>query len=431
MFSFNATPNLLRQMKLNECSTVYICPAHNPKYIARKQHMDTLLKHLQFSKFEHFKSGTDRQPKCLNDAYTTIFSQHLNDEPLILLEDDVEVFNSNLNIDVPPDADAIQIGISKCGGHPTENKDLGHSTWSPQNTELVRIQNMLSTHAIVYLSKRYKQAVMNVLSKSGSEHSDVHISRIQKQQNVQAMMKPIFQQSDKFGNHPLVKRMTQFMIHDDQVSVVFQGGLGKQLFQAMAGASQAITNGLELVGHNIKNDNVFSVVDGSSFSKVSWKPYDDKVAFVHKEIPVVKNIQLRGTFQHSKQFLRHLKECLAYLKIEVLETSRKGSAVHYLVDTPKKDDFQCPLSLEQFRKQLENSPKPWFLYSNVDARDFAKKLDCEFVSEDSVKDFWALVSFDHLIIDNSTQAFWAAQLCRFRNPKAVIKMPSPLQTLFG
>jgi hypothetical protein len=43
----------------------------------------------------------------LNDAYTTIFSQHLNDEPLVLLEDDVEVFNSNLNIEVPPDADAI------------------------------------------------------------------------------------------------------------------------------------------------------------------------------------------------------------------------------------------------------------------------------------------------------------------------------------
>jgi len=105
-------------MKLINIPLVYICPDHNPKYDERKQHMDNLLKTIGFKSITHFKSGTDDYPTCLAKSTLAILNQYLNDEPVIIIEDDVEPFfelDSATEIEFPDNTDAFYLGISRSG----------------------------------------------------------------------------------------------------------------------------------------------------------------------------------------------------------------------------------------------------------------------------------------------------------------------------
>lgn len=197
-------------MKINEMKTIYICPDHNEKYHERKLYMDNLLTTLNFTDFTHYKSGTDSYPKCLCDANIDILQNNLNN-PILILEDDLGYIGMD-DIEIPDDADALYLGLSKSGGHPTENRDLGSSVFSPYSDKLVRVGNMLTTHAILYISPRYKEAVINILKSNTSHYNDVLISRIQKDYNVYALKKPIFYQAAKFGNVQHVENWTKIQI---------------------------------------------------------------------------------------------------------------------------------------------------------------------------------------------------------------------------
>lgn len=62
-------------MRIQEFKAIFICPAHNEKYMARKEHMESLLRSNGFTKIEHYKSGTENYPKCLLSAYIDILKQ--------------------------------------------------------------------------------------------------------------------------------------------------------------------------------------------------------------------------------------------------------------------------------------------------------------------------------------------------------------------
>lgn len=200
-------------MKINTIKVIYICPDHNDKYHKRKLHMDNLLTKIGFTNIEFYKSGTQNYPACLIDATIDILQNNL-DEPVILLEDDVEWTGID-EID-NPESDAIYLGLSKCAGHPTENCDLGLGSivfqkWSDSQ---VRILNMLSTHAILYNSRQYKLAVIETLLsyKNVSYYNDVLISRIQPKFIVLGVKKPLFYQSSNFNATPDVEYCTRFEI---------------------------------------------------------------------------------------------------------------------------------------------------------------------------------------------------------------------------
>jgi hypothetical protein len=198
-------------MKLTDIKTIYICPDHNEKYNERKLYMDNLLSSIGFTNLSHYKSGTDAYPKCLCDANIDILQNNL-DNPILILKDDLGYIGME-NIEIPEDADAIYLGLSKSGGHPTENRDLGSSVFAPYSDKLVRVGNMLATHSILYISRRYKEAVIDVLKNINQVyHMDVLISRIQKDFNIYALKTPIFYQSAKFGNVQHVENWTKFRL---------------------------------------------------------------------------------------------------------------------------------------------------------------------------------------------------------------------------
>lgn len=199
-------------MKITNFKVVYICPDHNEQYSLRKQHMESLLKNIGFTDIEHYKSGTENYPECLTNATINILENNL-DTPIILLEDDVEWTGIN-EIEYNLDADAIYLGLSKCAGHPENNIDYGQSKFENYSASQVKIINMLSAHAILYISKKYKLAVIDILKqhRHTKYYNDVLMSRIQPIFLVLGQKKPLFYQSSKFNLSP-VEFYTNFEIN--------------------------------------------------------------------------------------------------------------------------------------------------------------------------------------------------------------------------
>jgi len=187
-------------MKIQELKVIYICPAHNEKYIKRKIHMDSLLHRIGFTDIEHYVSGTDNYPACLINATITILQKYMH-IPFLLLEDDVE-FTDIYDFDYSNSIDAIYFGLSKYGGSLIRDLWEGFAVHEKYSQTQTRVINMLGSHAIFYNSPRYKQAVIDSLTpfKLISYNSDVLVSRIQKNYLVLAQKMPFFYQSSKFNN---------------------------------------------------------------------------------------------------------------------------------------------------------------------------------------------------------------------------------------
>lgn len=184
-------------MKIVDIKTIYICPDHNEKYHTRKIHMDNMLNTIGFKDFTHYKSSNENYPTCLNKATIEILENNL-DNPILILEDDIEWTGIN-EIIFECTADAIYLGLSKSGGHPTDNIHLGNSVFETWSDTQVKVINMLSGHAILYISRAYKEAVIESIKKNMSYSHDVLLSRLQSNFTILANKKPVFYQSSKFN----------------------------------------------------------------------------------------------------------------------------------------------------------------------------------------------------------------------------------------
>lgn len=128
------------------------------------------------------------------------------DPPFAVFEDDIEPLRVVQQIDVPDDADAVYLGISKFGLY----HGVGQHTVSAEryNGQLYRIYNMLAAHAILYLNSDY----VNFLTKSTQAMIDIGTNQdksraeTMKYFNVYALNVPMFYQG---GKH---QRNTRFMM---------------------------------------------------------------------------------------------------------------------------------------------------------------------------------------------------------------------------
>ncbi len=181
--------------------------------------MDTMLAELGFKDVVHFKSGTERYPRCLADANIEILTKYMN-EPILILEDDVE-FTGVSDFEFVHGADAIYFGLSTCGSHATLNYNDKDAVFTPYSANQVRVQNMLGCHAILYISPTYKQAVINKL-KEYTGHIDIAVTRIQPNFRILANRRPSFFQSAKFNAPGHLDSYTNFVIDDKWLQKVFK-----------------------------------------------------------------------------------------------------------------------------------------------------------------------------------------------------------------
>ena len=196
-------------MRIQDFKVVYICPDHNEKYHARKLHMDSMLATLGFKDFVHYKSGTYGYPRCLCDATIDILTTYMN-EPILLIEDDVE-FTGVSEFEFVHGADAIYFGISRSAAHPTLDTSVGESIFKPYSTTQVRVINMLSAHAILYITPHYKQAVCDAL-RATKGFNDIAMTRLQPKYRILANKTPSFYQSAKFNPPGFSDANTRFSI---------------------------------------------------------------------------------------------------------------------------------------------------------------------------------------------------------------------------
>lgn len=87
--------------------------------------------------------------------------------PILILEDDIEITDKfKLEFIVPSEADAIYLGVSNHGtirgnyfGYP------GIVSATTYNPSFKQVFNMCSTHAILYLTDKYREAASNIIKK--------------------------------------------------------------------------------------------------------------------------------------------------------------------------------------------------------------------------------------------------------------------------
>jgi hypothetical protein len=200
---------------LREIKTVFICPDHNEKYKERCAYMFTLLQKLGFKNVAHYKSGLQTyDPYPLNIATYNILQMHLN-EHVFIVEDDIEFFSDlNMIFEIPVNADAIYLGISGCNYNVEKQTNEIGVNFEIINSKFARVLNMLSTHAILYLSQTYKSFIANSLKLTNTAN-DIEICKHQSKFNVYAMRKPICWQSAALNNNwEWIEHITKVQIND-------------------------------------------------------------------------------------------------------------------------------------------------------------------------------------------------------------------------
>ena len=129
------------------------------------------------------------------------FLHQITEGPFVLIEDDIEVKHWDPIVEVPDDADALYLGISGWG------RMNGHSgpfvQWEQVDDNLLRVYNMLSGHAIVYLSGEWVEMARRCCHHAGyviESYYDVQIAEVQRFFNVYALDDPYFYQTSSDGN---------------------------------------------------------------------------------------------------------------------------------------------------------------------------------------------------------------------------------------
>ena len=113
--------------------------------------------------------------------------------PFIILEDDATPLHFNPIIEVPDDADAVYLGVSSWG------RMNGHSGPYVQYEEyvdcdLLRVYNMLGTHAILYINPEYASVCTKIAAHQyiTEGYIDVGFTDVMKYYNVYGFNHPPF-----------------------------------------------------------------------------------------------------------------------------------------------------------------------------------------------------------------------------------------------
>ena len=131
-------------------------------------------------------------------------------EPVIIFEDDANITEHyNNEIDVPEDADAIWLGTSIYGlVNNWESMSLRDGIYltQPKKTgeynNFYKVENMLSLHAVVFITNKYKQSMLNYLQYLINKQTapDIITAETMKYFNIYACKKPMFFQDDNAHN---------------------------------------------------------------------------------------------------------------------------------------------------------------------------------------------------------------------------------------
>lgn len=162
----------------------------------KRKTTESMLKSMGFNYVNRFNAIRHESGRIIGCARSHYQILNNNKPPFIILEDDCALnkkFKSN--IEIPNNADALYLGISHWGRYLNHSGPYVHYTRI--NDEIVRVYNMLATHAILYLSDSYVDICKRVAYHFGHEvenHLDIGFAEIHRFYNVYSFDKPLFRQ---------------------------------------------------------------------------------------------------------------------------------------------------------------------------------------------------------------------------------------------
>lgn len=174
-------------MKLNEIKTYYINLDRDEE---KRESMEKMLSELGFN-YERFPA-IEAKWGCEKSHYK-LLSEGLH-APFIVLEDDCALKNQVIDLGIPDDIDFIYLGISAFGYH---NGNITGVLYKQVADEVSRVYNMLSTHAMLYISDNYANMVKDIAYYCGykaNQHFDKSIAEMAKYYEVYALNNPMFYQ---------------------------------------------------------------------------------------------------------------------------------------------------------------------------------------------------------------------------------------------
>lgn len=185
------------KFKLTDIPVVYI---NLDEHTERRDSIQSSLEDLGFKNIIRVSGFKDPIGKrgC---AYSHALALEEIDPPFILLEDDCLPLNFINEIEVPDESDAVYLGISSWG---RMNSHSGLCVqWESVEgySDLVRIYNMLSAHAILYINPDYIDLCKRI-SYNGyliSDHHDIGFAEVQRYYDIFAFDSPMFYQTSSNG----------------------------------------------------------------------------------------------------------------------------------------------------------------------------------------------------------------------------------------
>lgn len=157
--------------------------------------------------------------------------------PLLVLEDDVAAEDPfQALLEVPADADAVYVGVSLFGGIESFGYDGTDHTLAlePAGPGLFRTHNMLSSHAILHITPRWREAALEVMIDCATARGwapDRGLASIQSDFRVYALERPIFYQAGGLqgdANQTFQERATRTPLTAKPVGSTLEFSLGGQ-----------------------------------------------------------------------------------------------------------------------------------------------------------------------------------------------------------
>lgn len=188
----------------------------------KKEYMESRLKEKGFKNINRIDAVEDKNNGRVGLSKSQFKALSQIPAPFIVLEDDADPVNFEALIDVPDDAHALYLGNSQWGY--MQGYTGFYLKYKPVKNmkHLLRIYNMLSSHAILYLNQDYVKVCQQTTNYCANEYPmpmDVPFAMIQRFYNVYCLDKPMFVQKDyntKMSNAPKYTngRLTRYLKYD-------------------------------------------------------------------------------------------------------------------------------------------------------------------------------------------------------------------------
>lgn len=207
------------KIKLTDIPAYYI---NLPHHTDKNEKMQSMLSECGFKsiiRLDGYVYPENPIAGCSRAHYHAISS---NTTPFILFEDDAFLLENQFQneLEIPDAADALYLGTSTWGRMNGHNGEYIQYDVMEDYPGILRVYNILATHAILYLSSDYAHMISRVAHHTGyviEDYNDVGFAEVQRYFNVYALDHPMFAQSSNImGTDKSITSIchTECMTHD-------------------------------------------------------------------------------------------------------------------------------------------------------------------------------------------------------------------------